>query len=122
MITSLIEPILIVTGLVTMGAIALFLLPQPGLKLLLGIETTEPGILLLARHWGLLLFLVGALLVYSAFSPAIRLPVMIVAIVEKVVISAQLWFGLNPKTRLATLAALFDGGCVVLYLLDFAGL
>ena len=63
-----------------MGAIALFLLPQPGLKLLLEIETTEPGILLLVRHWGLLLFLVGALLVYSAFAPAIRVPVLIVAI------------------------------------------
>ena len=122
MVTSLIEPILIVTGLLTMGAIALFLLPQPGLKLLLGIETTEPGILLLARHWGLLLFLVGALLVYSAFAPAIRVPVMIVAIAEKVVISAQLWFRLNPRTWLATTAALFDVGCVVLYLLNFAGL
>jgi hypothetical protein len=49
---------------------------------LLGIETTEPGIPLLVRHWGLLLFLVGALLVYSAFAPAIRVPVMIIAIVE----------------------------------------
>jgi hypothetical protein len=44
-----------------MGAITLFLLPQPGLKLLLGIETTESGILLLTRHW-------GALLAYSAFT------------------------------------------------------
>jgi len=90
-----------------MGAISLFLLPQPGLKLLLGIETTEPGILLLARHWGLLLFLVGALLVYSIFAPAIRVPVMIVAIVEKVVISAQLLFGLHSKIWLVTLVALF---------------
>jgi hypothetical protein len=61
---------------------ALFLLPQLGLKLLLGIETTEPAILLLARHWGLLLFLVGALLVYSAFTPAIRVPVLSVAIAD----------------------------------------
>jgi hypothetical protein len=89
---------------------------------LLGIETTEPGIPLLVRHWGLLLFLVGALLVYSAFAPAIRVPVMIIAIVEKVVISAQLLFGLNPKTRLVTLAALFDAGCVILYLFYLAGL
>jgi hypothetical protein len=50
MVMAWIEPILIVTGLVTMGAIhlqggganALFLLPQPGLSLLLGIKTAEP--------------------------------------------------------------------------------
>jgi hypothetical protein len=122
LVTAFIEPILIVTGLLTMGAITLFLLPQSGLKLLLDIETTETGILLLTRHWGLLLFLVGGLLVYSAFTPAIRVPVLIVAIAEKVVISAQLGLGLNPKTRLATLAVLFDTGCVVLYLLNIAGL
>ena len=120
--TSVIEPILIVTGLFTMGAIALYLLPQPGLKLLLNVETTETTILLLARHWGLLLFLVGALLVYSAFVPAICVPVLIVAIAEKVAISALLLFGLNPKTRLATFAALFDAGCAILYLLHMAGL
>ncbi len=120
--TTFIEPILIVTGLATMGAIARFLLPQFGLKLLLGIETTEPSILLLARHWGLLLFLVGALLVYSAVAPAIRLPVTIVAITEKVAITALLLFGLKPKPRLANLAAWFDAGCVVLYLLNLAGL
>jgi hypothetical protein len=121
-VTSFIEPILIATGLLTMGAIALFQLPQPGLKLLLGIETTETGILLLTRHWGLLLFLVAALLVYSAFTPAIRVPVLLVAIAEKVVISAQLGFWLNPKTRLAILAALFDTGSVILYLFNLAGL
>jgi hypothetical protein len=120
-VTAIIEPILMVTGLLTMGAIALFLLPQAGLKRLLGIETTEPGILLLARHWGLLLFLVGAMLVYSAFDPNIRVQVLMVAISEKVVISAQL-LRLNPKPRLATLAASFDLGCVFLYLLYFVGL
>lgn len=122
MVTSWIEPILIVTGLATMGAIALFLLPKPGLKLFLGIETTESGILLLARHWGLLIFLVGALLVYSAFALEIRVPVLSVAIIEKGVGSALLWFELKPRPRLATFAALFDGGCVVLYLLYLAGL
>lgn len=69
-----------------------------------------------------MIFLVVGLLVYSAFTPTIRVPVLIVAIAEKVVISAQLGFGLNPKTRLATLAALFDTGYVILYLLNFAGL
>jgi hypothetical protein len=76
--------------------------------------TTEANILLLVRHWGLLLFLVGALLVYSALAPAIRVPVLMLAIAEKLVISAQILLGMNPKTRLATAAALFDAGCVVL--------
>ena len=120
MVTSFIEPILLATGLLTMGAIAISLFPKFGLKLLLAFETTEPSILLLARHWGLLLFLMGALLVYSAVAPEIRVPVLIVAIAEKV--AAPLLLGLNPRTRLATFAALFDTGCVVLYLLYLAGL
>jgi hypothetical protein len=102
MITAWIEPILIITGLATMGAIALLLLPKPGLKLFLGIDTTEPSILWMARHWGLLVFLVGALLVYSAFTPVIRTPVLLVAIAEKAVGSASLLFGLKSRTRLAT--------------------
>jgi hypothetical protein len=81
-----------------------------------GIETTELAILSLVRHWGLLLFLVGALLVYSAYTPAIRVPIPIVAITEKIAIVTQL-LRLTFKPRLATSTALFDAGCTILYLL-----
>ena len=39
--------------------------------------------LIVARHWALLIFLVGGLLVYAAYRPEIRVPALIVAVVEK---------------------------------------
>lgn len=44
--------------------------------------------LLLVRHWGLLVALVGALLIYAAWHPEVRVPVMIVAAIEKFAIGA----------------------------------
>jgi hypothetical protein len=47
---------------------------------------------------------VGALLVYSAYTPAIRVPIPIVAITEKIAIVTQL-LRLTSKTQLATSTA-----------------
>src|SRR5262249_4406584 len=37
----------------------------------------------LARHWGLLLFCIGALLIYAGFRPAVRKPAVLLASIEK---------------------------------------
>ena len=46
---------------------------------------TPPGVvsIVIARHWGLLLFCVGVLLIYSAFHPTLREPAVVLASVEK---------------------------------------
>ena len=43
--------------------------------------------LLLARHWSLLISLVGGLLIYAAYHPDVRVPVMVVAAAEKLVLA-----------------------------------
>ena len=66
MITSNISTILLITGLVTMLPLLQFLFPAAFLKLLNKIEIKDEAGLFFARHWGMMAFIVGGLLVYAA--------------------------------------------------------
>src|SRR5207248_6326083 len=83
MLAAQIELILLLTGLATAGALALFLAPVTMMKLLFGQTPSDALGLVIARHWGLLVCLVGALLIYAAYHAEIRVPTLIVAITEK---------------------------------------
>src|SRR5262245_61068426 len=61
-----------------------FFAPLPVLRLIYGEAPTDGVTVALARHWGLLIFCVGALLVYAAFYPPVRVPVLFFAVIEKV--------------------------------------
>ena len=54
--------------------------------MIFGEAPTDEVSLAVARHWGLLTFLVGALLIYAAFHASVRGPAMVVAVVEKAAI------------------------------------
>jgi hypothetical protein len=84
MIGTHIEIILIVTGATTAMALAQFIAPASVSRIIYGAAPTEVVGIALVRHWGLLVFLVGVLLIYAAFHPALREPVTIVAAVEKI--------------------------------------
>ena len=83
MLAAHIELILLITGLVTAGVLVVFVAPVPVMKMLFGQVPSDALSLLIARHWGLLVCLVGALLIYAAYHPEVRTPTLIVAIVEK---------------------------------------
>jgi hypothetical protein len=106
MIAAHIELILIVTGAVTASMLIQFIAPKPVMRLVFGTAPTDPVSLTIARHWGLLIALLGALLVYAAFDPPLRGPVILVALVEKVVFVA---FMLSPSIRQRGLAAMVGG-------------
>ena len=55
-----------------------------GLSYYYGAAPTEVVGIALVRHWGLLVFLVGVLLIYAAFHPEMREPITVVAAVEKI--------------------------------------
>src|SRR5262249_36872078 len=103
MLSAHIELILLITGLVTAGLLVVFLAPGPALKVLFGEAPSDSVGLFIARRWGLLVFLVGALLIYAAYHPEVRVPVLIVALVEKVVLVLGLL--LSPFRRRATVLA-----------------
>jgi len=80
------------------------------------VGTCHPG-----RHWGLLIFLVGALLVYSAYDPSTRDPVLVVASLEKIAFAGLVFFGPVNRTSVAAFAAAGDTAFVMLYIAYILG-
>src|SRR5215510_5100958 len=88
MIAAHVGAILIATGLLTMGAVALLLMPARMLRLIFAVGEPDVVTRTIARHWGLLVFLVGCLLVFAGYHPDVRVSVMSVAATEKLVLGA----------------------------------
>jgi len=119
MITTHIQAILLVAGLATMGGMGAFTAPRQVLKLVFGVETPQDVALLLTSHWGLLIFLVGALLVFGAYHPDIHAPAMAIAGLEKIAFCGLVFLGPLKRTTVATMAAAVDAGFAVLFVLFF---
>lgn len=77
---------------------------------------------MLARHWGLLIGGVGLLLIYAAFQPPIRVPIMVFAVIEKVVLGASILGTDLRKPALAVTMAIGDLFIALVYVLYLAGL
>src|SRR5215470_3281291 len=94
--------ILVVSGVITAGA-GLAALLFPHLFLRLG-------------------FVVGALIVYSAYAPTTRAPVLAAAAIEKFAIGLLTFFGPIKPTRAMTAIAIGDGAFAILYVAYLSGL
>lgn len=122
MIAAHIELILIVTGALTAVALLQFMAPASVLHIIYGKAPADEVGLAVARHWGLLTFLVGALLVYSAFHPPVRVPAMVIAAIEKVGLGLGV-FGTSLRNQPAAAAmAAGDSLIALIYVLYLAGL
>jgi hypothetical protein len=122
MISRYIKPILIVTGLVTASTIAAFFAPATVLSQLFADPPSDPVSLALMRHWGLLVFCFGGLLLYAAYHPEMRKPVLAFTIVEKVALVLGILLLPLPLRPGAYVAAGSDATFSALYLLYLAGL
>jgi hypothetical protein len=87
MTTASTEWILIAIGAITASMLLQFFAPAAMLRRAYGQAPSDALSLMIARHWGLLVFLVGILLIVAAYQPAIRVPVIVVAIVGKLVLA-----------------------------------
>ena len=122
MLAAQIEWILLITGLATAGALVLFLAPVAMMNMLFGQAPSDTLSLIIARHWGLLVGLVGALLVYAAYHTEIRVPTLIVAIVEKAAFVISMFLSPFRKHRAVLVMALADSSMAAVYLIYLAGL
>jgi len=105
-IATHIELILIVTGAATATMLSQFFAPLPVLRLIYGEAPTDGVSVALARHWGLLIFCVGALLIYAAFYPPVRVPILVFAVIEKIGLGVcVLGTSLRKQSFAAVLAA-----------------
>ncbi len=116
-----VDLVLLVVGVYTLLALPQLFAPRLALaRLTFGVKTDDDFTLLLARHWGLLAALVGGLLLYAAFHPAVQPPALLLGAVEKLGLSALVFFGRWKRTpaatRLATVDALMGltlGACLL---------
>jgi hypothetical protein len=122
MTAAYIEPILLITGLATAGALALVVVPVTMMKLVFGQAPADLLGLNIARHWALLIFLVGVLIVYAAYRPEIRVPTLIVAVVEKAAFAAAMLTSPLRRRPAVMVIAFADAAMAALYLMLLAGL
>jgi len=112
-----IRPILYISGIVTLLAGAQFLAPSFVLRTT-GVPVGDVGGVFYAQHWGLMVLVVGALLVYAARHSEVRRPIMLAAGLEKLGFVGMLltqWS--EPALQGLHGAVAFDSACVVLYLI-----
>ena len=113
MIDKHFSKILIITGIITMLPIVMFFFPWAMLSFL-GLDVGREAGVPFTKHWGLLAFCFGALLVYSAKHVELRRPIVIAAAIEKIglcVIIAMAW---NEPSLQALRPILFVDGIIVL--------
>ncbi len=122
MLAAQIEWILWLTGLATAGALVLFLAPVPMMKMLFGQAPSDVLSLLIARHWGLLVCLVGVLLMYAARHAEIRVPTLLVAIGEKAPFALGMFISPFRRRPAVFVVALADAGMAAVYFMYLIGL
>jgi hypothetical protein len=79
LIVGNIKWIMLAGGLVTLSMLSAAVAPRLVFKMMLGDTPESPLALLLARNWGALIGLTGAMLVWGAFHPEARTLVLLVA-------------------------------------------
>lgn len=113
MIDKHFSKILIISGIITMLPIVMFFFPWAMLSMF-GLNVGREAGVPFTKHWGLLAFCFGALLVYSAKHVELRRPIVIAAAIEKIglcVIIAMAW---NEPSLQALRPILFVDGIIVL--------
>ena len=120
MIGAHIEVILIVTGALTAVMLLQFILPIPMLRMIYGKVPVDEVSLFLARHWGLLIFLIGVLLIYAASHPDVRGPALL-ATIEKIALGVGVFGSSLRKYRVAVAIALGDLVIALVYVLYLVG-
>jgi hypothetical protein len=116
-----IEIILIVTGALTAVALLQFIAPAPVLQMVSGATPSDAVGTALARHWGLLIFLIGALLIFAASHPAAREPAVVLAAIEKIALGIGVLGTALRRHPVAAAIAAGDSVIALLYVGYLAG-
>jgi cytochrome c oxidase subunit IV len=121
MIEKNIRIILLVTGSITMLPVIQFFAPELMLQQQ-GLSVSDDAGMLFARHWGLVVFCVGALLAYAATNTPARRPIVLAGLIQKLgLVSLVVMHWSNPALQGLHAVAVFDAICVVLYAVYLLG-
>ncbi len=113
--------ILYITGVATMLPLLQYFAPQTALSLS-ALTLNDPVGLLFAQQAGVLIFCIGALLVYAARHPVHRRPAVWAALVEKLGFCVLIVVSWNqPALQGLHLVVFFDMACVMVYAIYLLG-
>ena len=114
--------ILVGSGTITAAAgLGALLFPNLFLRLVVGVESSISPLVFFIQHWGVLIFVVGALITYSAYAPTVRAPVLAAAAIEKFAIGLLAFLGPIKRTPALTAMAVGDSAFAILYVAYLAG-
>lgn len=75
--------VLVISGLLTCSMITMMLAPRFAMRSTFGEVAEGPVANLIARSWGAMIFATGLMLIYAAYHPEARLPILLYAIAGK---------------------------------------
>jgi hypothetical protein len=108
--------IMVVSGILTATMIYAAIAPEAALQSTFGETLDEPVAKIIVRNWGALIALVGGMLIYGAFRPAVRSLVLIVAGASKAIfIALVLSQGTRYLGQQAGVAVGVDSVMIVLF-------
>lgn len=107
---------IISTGIITGSMLVQFIFPRKTLQVLHKTTVSKDSALFFAGHWGLMCFVVGALLVFAGFFEVYRPPILLAAAIEKAGLIFIIIKNRNkPFYKSLYPTAAFDGLCVLVY-------
>lgn len=121
MIAQNIQIILLIAGVLTGLTILQFLFPKFYVSVFNKVKTDGDQLRFYARQGGLAISSIAALLVWSAFDPALRYPVVTVALVGKLLFALTIFVNLKKMPGLLT-TAIVDTIISIVLILYLAGL
>ncbi|WP_017222165.1 hypothetical protein [Moritella dasanensis] len=83
MISTYIDLVLLLSGLITSSLIIQVVAPRYALKAFYGLTVDSELALFLARAGGLPIATIGSLMIWASFNDAIQLPIIIAALISK---------------------------------------
>jgi len=120
-IAKYIKWLMLLSGVLTCTMVYAAFDPEAALLYTFGASISGPLAEVIVRNWGVLVFLIGAMLIYGAFNPVHRSLIIIVATISKVTfISLVVTIGSQYLNK-AGIAIAFDWVIVLLFLLYLVG-
>ena len=116
-INTNIKWIMVISGVLTSTMVYAALAPEAALRSNFGETLDEPLAKIIVRNWGALIAMVGGMLIYGAFKPAVRGLALFVAGVSKVIfIALVLSEGNRYLSEQVGIAVAVDSVMVLLFL------
>jgi hypothetical protein len=123
MIASHISLILYIIGALTSSMLLLFFLARLVLDKVANIRMNDETGLFFVRHWGVMAFCMGVLLIWAGVNEAIRTPIILMAMLEKAIIAGMIIFHWGrPIGKALRPAAIIDIVSCILFVLYFLGI